>query len=285
MQTGSVSFEDLLPEVDQEQIASTLTKLDALAQECVARSVHENSVLTYSAGIDSSILAELLRQQLGEVNLLTIGRIDSSDVRMASQDPLARSNGFRFVLENIDVKAIEEAAIQVSKIVTVSNLSHFEDCVSFWLAASAGNKIKDLHYILSANGPDELFCGYDRFRRIVDEQGYPAAEKEILKALDSADRLRKQVAIVVSKFGYETCEPFLDREFRDCSLTIPVEYKILKGNDILRKRIWRCLGRSLGVPSSTVVRQKKAMQYGMGVHTVVLSMVKKDRISIKSETA
>ncbi len=285
MLLDSVPFEDLLPEVGQEQLASTLTKLNAVAQECVARTVHENSVLTYSAGIDSSILAELLRQQLGEVSLLTIGRVESSDVRMVSHDPLARSNGFRFVLENIEVKAIEEAAIQVSKIVTVSNLSHFEDCVSFWLAASAGNKIKDLHYILSANGPDELFCGYDRFRRIVDEQGYSTAENEILKALDSAEKLRKQVAVVVSKFGYETCEPFLDREFKEYSLTIPIEYKILKGNDILRKRIWRCLGRSLGVPSSTVVRQKKAMQYGMGVHAVVLSMVKKDRINIESGAA
>ena len=97
-------------------------------------------VLTYSAGIDSSILAELLRQQLGEVSLLTIGRLESSDVRMASQDPLARSNGFRFVLENIDVKAIEEAAIQVSKMVTVSSLSHFEDCVSFGSLLQRENK-------------------------------------------------------------------------------------------------------------------------------------------------
>ena len=57
----------------------------------------------------------------------------------------------------------------------------------------------------------------------MDEQGYPAAEKEIMKALDSADKLRKQVAIVVSKFGYETREPFLEREFKRYSLTIPVD--------------------------------------------------------------
>ena len=180
--------------------------------------------------------------------MLTIGRVESSDVRMASQDPLARSDGFRFVLENIDVKAIEEAAIQVSKMVTVSNLSHFEDCVSFWLAASAGNKIKDLHYILSANGPDELFCGYDRFRRIVDEQGYPAAEKEILKALDSADRLRKQVAIVVSKFGYETCEPFLDNVIQRVFSDYPCGVQDSEGKRCSEKKdlalSWKIFGRA-----------------------------------------
>ena len=144
MRLDSVPFEDLLPEVDQEQITSTLTKLEVIATDCIARTVRENSVLTYSAGIDSSILAELLRRQLGGDTLLTIGRVESSDVRMVSHDPLARSDGFRFVMENIDVKAIEEAAMQVSKIVTVSNLSHFEDCVAFWLAASAGTKDQGL---------------------------------------------------------------------------------------------------------------------------------------------
>jgi asparagine synthase (glutamine-hydrolysing) len=140
-----------------------------------------------------------------------------------------------------------------------------------------------VHYILSANGPDELFCGYDKFRRIIDVEGYPEVQKEIVRALHTADELRKQVSTVVSKFGYETREPFFEPEFKEYSLGIPVEYKILKGNDHLRKRIWRCLGRSLGLPSSTVIRQKKAMQYGMGVHGVVLSMVKRHRIDIGSK--
>ncbi|MHB2037143.1 MAG: asparagine synthase C-terminal domain-containing protein [Nitrososphaerales archaeon] len=284
MQLGYVRYDDLLPDIDHESVVAILKKLETVARECVAKTVHENSLLTYSAGIDSSILAEFMRMQLGEVSLLTLGRLKSSDVQIALQDPLAKGSGFNFVLENIEVSQIEEAARDVLKIVSVSNLAHFEDCVSFWLAASAANKTNNIHYIASANGPDELFCGYDRFRRIVDEQGYLAAEKEILKALDSADKLRKQVSLVVSKFGYETCEPFLEPEFREFSTSIPIEYKILKGNDIMRKRIWRCLGRVLEVPDATVVRRKKAMQYGMGIHQVVLSMVKKNMINIRSET-
>ena len=284
MQLGSVRYDDLLPEIDHESAVTILKKLETVARECVAKTVHDNSLLTYSAGIDSSILAEFMRMQLGEVSLLTLGRIKSSDVQVASQDSLAKGSGFNLVLENIEIREIEEAAKAVSKIVTVSNLAHFEDCVSFWLVASASSKIKNVHHIVSANGPDELFCGYDRFRRIADEQGYPAAEKEILKALDSADKLRKQVSLVVSRFGYETCEPFLEPEFRECSISIPAEYKILMGNDLLRKRIWRCLGRVLGVPDATVFRRKKAMQYGMGIHQVVLSMVKKEKIDIRSET-
>lgn len=283
MQLGSLPYDDLLPDADQDMVAFFVKKLEKIAKECIARTVPDKSILTYSAGIDSSILAELLRQHNGGATLLTLGKIESSDVKFATQDSLASNGSFHTVVEHVDVKTIEDAAAKVSKLVTVSNLSHFEDCVSFWLAASTASKIKDTHYILSANGPDELFCGYDRFRRIVDEQGYPAAEREILKALDSADILRKQIGVVVSKFGLETREPFLEREFRDYSLTIPIEYKIQIGNDLLRKRIWRCLGRSLAIPSSTVIRRKKAMQYGMGIHTVVLNLVKKDIIDINSQ--
>jgi asparagine synthase (glutamine-hydrolysing) len=281
---SSISFEDLLPEADRDAITSILERLEAMAMDCVARTVSKDFVLAYSAGIDSSILAELLRRNLGGATLLTLGRVESSDLKAASRDLLSTRSGFNLVLENIGTQDIEDAAVRVSKIVRVSNLSHFEDCISFWLTALAASKMKDVKYILSANGPDELFCGYDRFRRIVDEQGYPAVEKEITKALDSADKLRKQVALVVSEFGYETQEPFLEQEFREFSLKIPAEYKILKGNDVLRKRVWRCLGRALGIPDITVVRQKKAMQYGMGIHPVVLSLVKKDRIDIMLET-
>ena len=72
MRLDSVPFEDLLPEADQEQITSTLTKLEVIATGCIVRTVRENSVLTYSAGIDSSILAELLRRQLEELPCLQL---------------------------------------------------------------------------------------------------------------------------------------------------------------------------------------------------------------------
>ncbi len=281
----SYQYEDLLPESDEETVYSTLQKLEEIATKSVQKTIHAYSALAYSAGIDSSILATILRKEFGSATLLTLGTPQSSDIRTVAQDNLAMREGFRFYLVNISEQEIEKAAVEVSKIVTASNLAHFEDCVSFWLAASAASKLENLRFILSANGADELFCGYDRFRRLVDEQGYDAASKEICEALDLANKLLEQVGLVVGKFGFETREPFLDPEFVDYCLKIPIEYKILKGNDMLRKRIWRCLGRSLGVPPSTVLRQKKAMQYGMGVHAVTCSMLKHGTLKLEFSTS
>ena len=276
-----VAFEDLLPQVDIATVRSILEDLNRVTVQCVTGSLREGVLVAYSSGIDSSILAELVRQQRGSAKLMTMGRAGSSDVKTTAVDSLATKDGFDLSFGYLTVNEVQQAATKVARIVRVDNLSHFEDCVSFWLTASIGAKNGDGRCIFSANGPDELFCGYDRFRRIPDESGYGAVEKEILKALEAAKKLGEQVALAVSEFGFEIREPFMNESFRKFALSVPSEYKIHKGNDLLRKRIWRCYGRALGIPEATVMRRKKAMQYGTGIHSVVLSMVKKDLIKVK----
>ena len=55
-----------------------------------------------------------------------------------------------------------------------------------------------------------------------------------------------------------------------------------KGDDRLRKRLWRLYGRTLGLPESIVTKPKKAMQYSMGIHQVVFRMVKREEIDLGS---
>jgi asparagine synthase (glutamine-hydrolysing) len=158
--------------------------------------------------------------------------------------------------------------------VTPFSLSHFEDCTAFWLIAKKTREFPEINYIITANGPDELFCGYDRFRRILDSGDYENIRNEILVALSMAENLGSQVKKIMSEFGYQIREPLLDKKFRDSALRIPVEYKILPNNDLLRKRIWRCFGRFIGLQDDVVKRPKKAMQYGMGIHGIVHNMLK-----------
>lgn len=274
------SFDDLLPNADQTTLESILDSLKKVAIQCVESSYKEDFVVAYSSGIDSSILAELVRQRNGNARLLTLGTAESSDVVAAANDALASKNGFLLTSSRFTKKDIQQASHEVAKIVHVDNLSHFEDCVSFWLIADFAAKNGEKGCIFSANGPDELFCGYDRFRRILDQSGYDAVGREISKALLAAEKLGEQVQRVVSDFGFEVREPFMHETFRKFALSIPPEYKILVGNDLLRKRIWRCFGRLLEIPEATVLRRKKAMQYGMGIHPIVLSMVKKGLIKV-----
>ena len=241
--------------------------------------VPQSSLVAFSGGIDSSILASILGHLRKNAKLLTMGLEKSADI-------LTVSNGIRMSRDQILIKPfhredVEHAAIRTLNFVQVSNLSHLEDCVAFWLISEHTSKLSGMNTLLSANGPDELFCGYDRFRRILDSEGYSAIPKEITRSLVVADNLSKAVKSIGSLFGLQIAEPFLSGDFRSEGLKIPASHKILPSNDLVRKRIWRCLGRTLHLPEEVVMRPKKAMQYGMGVHQIVSSMLKRGTLKFE----
>lgn len=238
----------------------------------------------YSGGIDSSILAKLLGDAGKNITLMTLGRAKSPDVELSALSLLPNLTRFQTVLSRIERDEVEVAAKKISSIVTVSNLAHYEDCMAFWLLAKKSREFPQVDYLISANGPDELYCGYDRFRRILDSGNYEEVRNEIPAALKMAENLGSQVRKITAEFGYQIREPLLEEKFRQLALEIPVEYKILPYNDLLRKRIWRCFGRLIGLPEDIVMKPKKAMQYGMGIHSVVINLLRHGIVKLEFES-
>jgi len=280
-----INFSNLLPFADRDSINSIVSRLHTVSSDAINSLRGRNVALAFSGGIDSAIAANLLSTSLGSVSLLALGRDESPDLRTVTKSRYWSQKNMKRVIGKISKSDIELATKEISKFVTVSNLPHFEDCVAFWLVARKAKEIQAVDTLVSANGPDELFCGYDRFRRIVDSNGFEAAEREIRLALESAGALGREVRKVVSAFGLELEEPFLRRPFIEFSLGIPIKYKIALGNDTIRKRIWRYFGRTLGVPEDIVTRPKKAMQYGMGIHTIVGRMLKRGTLRLEFENS
>ncbi|MDA4111645.1 MAG: asparagine synthase-related protein [Thaumarchaeota archaeon] len=274
MLSEQFEYSDLLPLADRESIEEIISGLRISSIGVINSLRGRNATLAYSGGIDSSIAGNLIANVVSGVSLLALGKEDSPDFRAVSESKIQYPKNAKIVIEKISKSDIETTANEISKIVNVSNLAHFEDCTAFWLIARRAKEIQGVDTLVSANGPDELFCGYDRFRRIADADGLDSAEKEIKVALKSASSLGREVKKVVSEFGLDFVEPFFQAPFVDFSLHIPINYKIILGNDLLRKRIWRYFGRTLQISEEIVTRPKKAMQYGMGLHRVILGMLK-----------
>ena len=274
-------YSDLLPEVDPRRISDSLNVLETSVSHAIQSVPKGNAVISFSGGIDSSILARLSSYLQGSVTLLCVGLADSPDLVSAIESSSGIVPSLPVVLKQIDKREIENAAREVSTTAEVSNLAHFEDCVAFWLICKKASELgQSVDSVITANGPDELFCGYDRFRRILDKEGYAAVEKEITKALSSAEQLELQVKRTTTRHGLTLYEPLMTPTFRQVALSIPPELKLLRGNDLLRKRIWRCLGRKLGLPETIVKKRKKAMQYGTGIHVVVSKMLKQGNLQL-----
>lgn len=259
-----------------------MSRLSETAWNAAQALPDRQAILAYSGGIDSGILAALLAQRRKKVSLLTRGQTGSSDVLSVIKNPKATFQ-VEPLVSPTNRSDVELAAKCVTGMIRVSNLPHFEDCVAFWMIAENARRIRGTGYVISANGPDELFCGYDRFRRLINSQGYDSMDKEIRVALIAAEDLSHQVMTIMSHFGLGIEEPFLSNEFRKMALQIPVKFKILPNNDLLRKRIWRCFGRSIGLPNEIVLRPKKAMQYGMGIHGIVSKMIKQGSLKVELE--
>lgn len=286
MQSSQSGLQDLFAcAKDSKAAASIIAGLDKVARDSLRLSSDGALIISYSGGIDSSILAKLAGGTGNESDsvLLSLGAPGSRDINDLRMKGETTKTAIRHVIKEVEREKIEKTALKVSGMVQVSSISHLEDCVAFYLVAEEAQKLSKINVIASANGPDELYCGYDRFRRILDEKGYEAVNEEIKRALQIANDLRRQVRKVVAAFGLRSVEPFLSGEFVDFSLKVPVELKILKENDRLRKRLWREYGRSLSLPDHVVMKEKKAMQYSMGIHNVVLPMVRKNEINLTDE--
>jgi asparagine synthase (glutamine-hydrolysing) len=119
---------------------------------------------------------------------------------------------------------------------------------------------------LSANGCDELFCGYDGYRRAYNHGG----EAEISTVMDSnianEFALIGEIKIVADQLGVQVRQPFLSPRFIKFAKTIPIDQKIKGPDDMTRKHILRQVALAIGVPEESAMKPKKALQYGSSIH-------------------
>ncbi len=287
---STTGYSDLLPGVSENVTSRLLAKLDHVARSSVVKDLGDKKideyVVSYSGGIDSSILSALALSLFGnEVSLFSVARMGSRDgVEFSSGRDLAFAD--RVLFSSVSGELIEDAAKQVSSILGFANVrvSHLEDCIAFHLIAKELQRKKPhARYIVTANGPDELFCGYDRYRRIYLEGGLKGIELEIPRALKEARDLKKAVRAVIGLLGFETLDPFLSDEFVTFSKDdVPLQVKLNGPDDRLRKRLWRAYGRLLGLGDTTVLKPKRAMQYSMGIHAIVSGMLRRGELVIEN---
>lgn len=265
--------------VNLRESKQIIERMHLVATSSVDSVLQSDCVVLFSGGIDSSVLATLVQRNPKEKNsiLICAGLPGSADMSTAI------ASGCKHQLTLIPPGGVLKAGEQVKKLVRPFSLSSFEDCVSFFLIfESLNSRINELpgNLVLAANGPDELFCGYDRFRRIVMEKGYAGVDEEINRAANIAYRLGAEVEKIASYFGLILKQPFLEPDFVEFGKNdVPSNLKINRNNDFLRKRLWRQYGTWLGLPDSVTLKPKKAMQYSMGIHKAILSLFKSGELS------
>jgi len=239
-----------------------LTDLKRALYDAVSENVPEAKIaVAFSGGVDSSLLARICKDLGKQAMLLTVGFAGSHDIEFAKG--IAVKMGMEHQTIEIDYPDFQVNLRRVRQVIKCENTSHIENCIAYFYVCKLA-KQNGLDIVLSANGCDELFCGYDGYRRAYS--GEAAMMKLMDEKIANEFALVAEIAMVAGQFGVAVRQPFLSNKFIKFAKTIPVDQKIKGADDMIRKHVLRHAALSIGVPEESAMKPKKALQYGSSIH-------------------
>jgi asparagine synthase (glutamine-hydrolysing) len=201
-----------------------------------------------------------------DITLLTIGFPESHDILFAKE-----VNEFlkypHHVLE-IDSESFPSICKKINQTIQTENLSWNENSIAFYYVSKLAKSLS-LDTVVTANGIDELFCGYNAYREAYSE-GESRIHQVMDEKLENELKMMKAVNLVASEFDVKILQPLLHSKFIDYAKTIPISEKIHDSEDIYRKHIIRKLASQIDVPEISCNKRKKALQYGSKIHKALL---------------
>jgi len=236
-------------------------------QNAVKETISDKKIgVAFSGGVDSTLLAKLVKDMGYDVHLLTIGFQDSHDINFAKE--VNQLLNLEHSISEIDPEKFKEVSQKINQIIKSDNLSWNENSIAFHYVAELAQK-NDLKTVATANGIDELFCGYNSYREAIEK-----GEDEVTRMMDEKLKNEGEMMVAINKvtaeFDVKMVQPFLSPSFVDYSKTISVSEKIHGPDDMQRKHPIRELAMDYGVPEVAARKQKKALQYGSQIHKSLL---------------
>lgn len=230
---------------------TTRDMLDAL-QESAQQQIGPSAALLFSGGVDSSILA-----QLSDAALITCGLEGSQDLVFSRK--AARSLKKELVEVVISEKEIKNAIPHVLSLIDEKTLLNVEIGLLIFFVCQESDK----DVLISGQGADELFGGYYKYEKAYQQK----AEVKVLmrKDVDALYHGLERDSQVAEHFDKRIRYPYLDVDVVRKALGIPTEILFTPQ----RKGFLRTVAEQLSVPEDIVVRPKKALQYGTGIHKIV----------------
>jgi asparagine synthase (glutamine-hydrolysing) len=228
--------------------------------------------IAFSGGLDSSLVAKTL-DLLGEkVILYTVGLDEAHDLKAAEYAASELNLPLR-----IRVLCPEEIESYMSKVIyAIEDVDLMKTGVGipFYAACELASKDK-MKVILTGQGSDELFAGYDKYLRILINRGYAQLQDELWMDLAQMYQinLQRDDAVAMAN-SVELCSPFLDLALVNAAMSINPRLKIAGPTDLLRKGVLREVAKSLGLPRIIVDKPKKSIQYGSGSEKAIRQLAK-----------
>lgn len=237
-----------------------------------------------SGGLDSSLITALvckMHKEAGRhprtIETYSIGLPDSEDIKYAKKvaEHLGTTHREIIVSEEDMIEAIPEVirAIESYDVTTV------RASIGNYLVAKYISENSNAKVIFNGDGSDELTGGYLYMNHCPDSIEFDKETIRLLNDIHLFDVLRSDKSI--SSNGLEPRTPFLDKEFVNYYLTIPVELRNHNPMGKIEKYLIRNAFRNGNVlPDEILWRKKEAFSDGVSNHGRSLFQIIQDYIDV-----
>ena len=236
-------------------------------RDSISETVPEKKIgIAFSGGVDSTLISKICSDMNYDITLLTIGFAESHDILFAKE--VNEHLKYPHHILEIESELFPSISSKINQTIKTENLSWNENCIAFFYVSKLANSL-GIDTVITANGIDELFCGYNAYR-----EAYSGGESQINQVmdtkLDNELKMMRAVNLIASEFGVKILQPLLSEKFIAYAKTVPISEKITDSEDLYRKHIIRKLASDVGVPELSCTKRKKALQYGTKIHKSLL---------------
>jgi asparagine synthase (glutamine-hydrolysing) len=262
----------------------TMQKATETLQKLLERSVRrrvwglKEIAVAFSGGLDSSMVAFLAKRCRANVHLIHVSlknHPETEEAKKAADELKLPIHVYLFEEEDA-----EEVVSKVVELIEEPDPVKAAIGVPFyWTAektAEAGFEV-----LLAGQGADELFGGYQRY---INDYLLYGEEKVRRTMFNDVTKLHEsnieRDEKICSFHNVELRLPFASYQIAKFAINLPVELKIEKKADSLRKLVLRKVAENIGLPTSIANKPKKAVQYATGINDALKKMAKKQKTTV-----
>lgn len=239
-----------------------LVELAKALEESIQETLEDKIGISFSGGLDSTIIAHVAKRYSAP-ELFTVGTERCEDLQYA--EVLAQKMGIPLhtrILGQSEILELYKTAYSIFP----GEFLKVELLVPLCAAGEMARK-EGIEVMLFGSGAEELFVGYERYYTYAEDGG--DLEKLLREEFDSLkNREIKMIKKAMRKYGIEARFPFYNPALEEIAFAIPLQQKMEDKN--LKKCVLREAAKFLGVPELAIKRKKKALQYGSGIHNILL---------------
>ena len=252
---------------DIEFLSTLLIHIVKSRLEYIANHVVNRFYISFSGGVDSSLILKIAYECGFDVTPVTIGLKESKDIREIKESLKAVGYKGDLILLEVDEDDVLKTLQHIKSNLEIKNKILLSiACVEHLLM----EKIKG-EVLVMGQGADELFGGYDKYRR---EYNRFIQENIIDRAL-----LYRATTLLEYKLGelnrVSVGYPYLTYLGNLLGKLVPHSYKVKGRDDYHRKWVIREALKMLGSSREAYMRRKRAMQYSTGIDKVVKDILRK----------